>query len=177
MCCFYPYMSAFTESTVSLRPGKQSCLFAFFVRVILTRHPHQLYLYLCIFYYSFAMPVPQREIFVLWKRYPESPNFSSGKKKIKPLTSQKLTSENVNATLFPKPLSPLNASCPHSGSTDLLVPAPEIFTTYWAGAGVGVHVAPQNGLALSLCCLEPGVSIYQSAALWVLERCFISLRS
>ena len=151
-------------------------LISLFVRVILTRHPHRSYLCSCIFHYSLAMLVPQREIFVLWKGTQNPP--ISHQKKIKPLTSHKLTSENVNATLLPKPLSPLNASCPHRSSTDLLLPAPETYTTpQAAGAGVGVHLAEQNGLVFSLCYLGPGFSIYHSAALWMLERCFISLRS
>ena len=77
--------------------------------------------------------MPQREIFFLWKRYPELPSFPS--EKIKTLTSHKLTSENVNVTLFPKPLSPLNASCLHSSSPDLLLPASQALLP--AGLGQG----------------------------------------
>lgn len=108
------------------------------------------------------MPVPQREIFVRWERYPESPNFAS--EKIKTLTSHKLTSENVNVTLFLKPLSPLNASCAHSSSTDLPCPVSETLTIYRAGAGAGIYAAKQNELMLALCYLGPGFSIYHSAA-------------
>lgn len=91
-------------------------------QVILIPYPCQIYLYLCTFY-SLTMAVPQRELLLFWKRYPGFFNFSS--EKIKTLTSHKLTSENVNVTLFPKPLSPLNANCPHSSSPDLLLPAPQ----------------------------------------------------
>lgn len=79
--------------------------------------------------------MPQTEIFFLWKRYPELPSFPS--EKIKTLTSHKLTSENVNVTLFPKPLSPLNASCLHSSSPDLLLPASQALLPAGLGQGWG----------------------------------------
>lgn len=79
--------------------------------------------------------MPQTKIFFLWKRYPELPSFPS--EKIKTLTSHKLTSENVNVTLFPKPLSPLNASCLHSSSPDLLLPASQALLPAGLGQGWG----------------------------------------
>lgn len=117
--------------------------------------------------------MPQREIFSLWKRYPESPSFSS--EKIKTLTSHKLTSENMNVTLFPKPLSPLNASCQHGSPPASSFQHLRIFCLLaWAGAGV-IHLAKHKELLISLWYLEPGFLFCHSATLWMLVEYWTSL--
>lgn len=117
--------------------------------------------------------MPQREIFSLWKRYPESLRFSS--EKIKTLTSHKLTSENMNVTLFPKPLSPLSASCQHSRPPASSFQHLSIFCLLaWGGAGV-VHPARHRELLISLWHLEPGFLFCHLATLWVLVEYWTSL--
>lgn len=162
MCCFHSCMSVLTESTVSLGTRKQSCLLA-----SCSSHsdssptPVQ---FICMHILLFLWPYQcHKEKYLHFEKGTQHPLISETEK-IVTLTSCKLTSENVSLTLFPKPLSPLNASYAHSSSTDHLSPAPEPLTCQ-AGAGAGVHLAQENELLLTFGCLGPGVSIYHSVAL------------
>lgn len=140
MCCFHSSISMFRVNYLT-QNSKTEFSVNPFVQVILTPHPCHMYLYLCTFYYSLTRPLPQRNIFALKNRYPEFLNFSS--EKIKTLTSHKLTAENVNVTLFPKPLSPLNASWLHRSSPDLPLPAPSSLLPAGTENGAGRLVKQQ----------------------------------